>query len=83
MVFAVGDLQELLLGFLLRLGPAGEDVLVSSARFYQSHCGGLVFFLDFAHLAWAARRADSLRSFSVSFLARAKPPFRAISSKYF
>jgi hypothetical protein len=36
-------------------------------------------FFAFAHLAWAALRADSRRSSLLSFLAVALPPMRAIS----
>jgi hypothetical protein len=38
----------------------GEDSL-RVPRSSQTHCGGLVFFLDFAQRACTALRADSLR----------------------
>jgi hypothetical protein len=51
-------------------------------RSSQSQYGGLVFFLDFAHLAWAARRADSERCSLVSFWLVTCAPFRPILRRY-
>lgn len=79
---------------MITYGAASRDVLsrVMLVGFFEaalrvprssrSHCGGVVFFFDFAHLAWAARRACALRSSAVWFFTRFLPPLLPILARY-
>jgi hypothetical protein len=80
----ISRITSCLVGFPTGLVPwiwprRGQPCEYASSQF---HYGGLVFFFDFAHLAWAARRAVFVRCSAVWFFTRFLPPFLPILARY-